>query len=596
MGGDLGLWQFNSSNLNPLLAMNKILTFLAAILVLMACKDNDQSTQDMPADEQTWWKSGILYQIYPQSFRDTDGDGFGDFNGVIEKLDYIESLGVTMVWMNPFFESPLVDNGYDVSDYRAIHPRYGTMEDFDRMLEGFHQRGIKFVLDVVVNHSSDQHEWFRQSRSSRDNPYRDYYHWWPAEKGTPPYRHSLFDPEGAWEYDSLTDAYYLHTFAEQQPDLNWENPKVRQEVYDIMKFWAEKGVDGFRMDAFQFASKDTTWPEFPEGHEKDFIKWYGMRPQLHEYLKEMYEEVIEKYGVFAVAEGAGSKFEDAHALVDADRKELQTAYHFEYVDMSRTPEGYRLSEFKDVFTKWDSAFAEKGWLAVYLSNHDNARLVNRFGDPRPEYRTPSTQLLNTFLMSMRGTPYTYYGDEIGMTNIDMPDIEEYVDIEALGKYTSAKARGEDMEAFMKVLNYNSRENGRTPMQWDDSENGGFTTGKPWMRVNENYTAINVAAQENDPNSILNHFRKMTRVRKDNPVLVYGQYRILQREHPTVYAFTRTLDRENVLVLLNFSAEKSNIDLPEAKDIVKQIINNYGNLEVEGTRITLQPYQAVILSL
>lgn len=576
--------------------MNKILTFLAAILILMACKDNDPSTQDKPTDEQTWWKSGILYQIYPQSFRDTDGDGFGDFNGVIEKLDYIESLGVTMVWMNPFFESPLVDNGYDVSDYRAIHPRYGTMEDFDRMLEGFHQRGIKFVLDVVVNHSSDQHEWFRQSRSSRDNPYRDYYHWWPAEKGTPPFRHSLFDPQGAWEYDTLTNAYYLHTFAEQQPDLNWENPKVRQEVYDIMKFWAEKGVDGFRMDAFQFASKDTTWPEFPEGHEKDFIKWYGMRPQLHEYLKEMYEEVIEKYGVFAVAEGAGSTFEDAHALVDADRKELQTAYHFEYVDMSRTPEGYRLSEFKDVFTKWDSAFAEKGWIAIYLSNHDNARLVNRFGDPRPEYRTPSTQLLNTFLMSMRGTPYTYYGDEIGMTNIDMPNIDEYVDIEALGKYKTAKARGEDMEAFMKVLNYNSRENGRTPMQWDNSENGGFTTGKPWMRVNENYSTINVAAQEKDPNSILNHFRKMTRVRKDNPVLVYGQYKILQREHPTVYAFTRTLDRENVLVLLNFSAEKSSIDLQEASGIGKQIINNYGNLEVEGNRITLQPYQAVIVSL
>lgn len=576
--------------------MNKILTFLAAILILMACKDNDPSTQDKPTDEQTWWKSGILYQIYPQSFRDTDGDGFGDFNGVIEKLDYIESLGVTMVWMNPFFESPLVDNGYDVSDYRAIHPRYGTMEDFDRMLEGFHRRGIKFVLDVVVNHSSDQHEWFRQSRSSRDNPFRDYYHWWPAEKGTPPYRHSLFDPEGAWEYDTLTDSYYLHTFAEQQPDLNWENPKVRQEVYDIMKFWAEKGVDGFRMDAFQFASKDTTWPEFPEGHEKDFIKWYGMRPQLHEYLKEMYEEVIEKYGVFAVAEGAGSTFEDAHALVDADRKELQTAYHFEYVDMSRTPEGYRLSEFKDVFTKWDSAFAEKGWIAIYLSNHDNARLVNRFGDPRPEYRTPSTQLLNTFLMSMRGTPYTYYGDEIGMTNIDMPNIDEYVDIEALGKYKTAKARGEDMEAFMKVLNYNSRENGRTPMQWDNSENGGFTTGKPWMRVNENYSTINVAAQEKDPNSILNHFRKMTRVRKDNPVLVYGQYKILQREHPTVYAFTRTLDRENVLVLLNFSAEKSSIDLQEASGIGKQIINNYGNLEVEGNRITLQPYQAVIVSL
>lgn len=304
--------------------MRTYFALFAVLLLWSSCTtENPQAdNKPEPTTEATWWKEGILYQIYPQSFKDTDGDGFGDFQGVIEKLDYVESLGVNMVWMNPFFASPLVDNGYDVADYRAIHPRYGNMDDFQEMLDGFHERGIKFVLDVVVNHSSNEHEWFKQSRSSRDNPFREYYHWWPAEDGEPPYRHSLFDPEGAWEYDSLTNAYYLHTFAEEQPDLNWENSKVRQEVYDIMKFWAEKGVDGFRMDAFQFASKDTTWPEFPEGHEKDFIKWYGMRPQLHDYLKEMYDEVIAPYDVFAVAEGAGSTFEDAHDLVDADRQEL----------------------------------------------------------------------------------------------------------------------------------------------------------------------------------------------------------------------------------------------------------------------------------
>ncbi|MCB9343226.1 MAG: alpha-glucosidase [Lewinellaceae bacterium] len=553
----------------------------------------DNNKHDM---ERTWWKEGILYQIYPQSFKDTDGDGFGDFKGVIEKLDYIKSLGITMVWMNPFFESPLVDNGYDVADYRAIHPRYGSMEDFQKMLDGFHERGIKFVLDVVVNHSSNEHEWFKQSRSSRDNPYRDYYHWWPAEKGQPPYRHSLFDPEGAWEYDSLTNAYYLHTFAEQQPDLNWENPKVRKEVYDIMKFWAEKGVDGFRMDAFQFASKDTTWPEFPTGHEKEFIKWYGMRPQLHDYLKEMYREVIEKYDVFAVAEGAGSTFQDAHDLVDADRKELQTAYHFEGVDMSRTPDRYTLSEFKEVFTRWDSAFAEKGWIAIFLSNHDNARLVDRFGNPSPEFRTPSTQMLNTFLLSMRGTPYTYYGDEIGMTNIDMPNIEEYVDIDAKGKYKAALAAGEDLTEFMKVLNYSSRENGRTPMQWDNTGNAGFTTGVPWMKVNENYPDINVAAQERDPNSILNHFRKMTKVRKENPVLVYGKYELLQREHPDIYAYTRTLDDEKLLVLLNFSQETASITLSGMSDFGEPIINNYSELDIENNKVSLLPYQAVILKI
>lgn len=574
---------------------------LIIIVFMFGCTNQESNQKENNnitslEDGATWWKEGILYQIYPQSFKDTNGDGFGDFKGVVEKLDYIESLGITMVWMNPFFESPLVDNGYDVADYRAIHPRYGNMEDFQQMLDGFHERGIKFVLDVVVNHSSNEHEWFKQASSSRDNKYYNYYHWWPAEKGEPPYRHSLFDPEGAWDYVEAVDAYYLHTFAEEQPDLNWENPKLRQEVYDIMKFWAEKGVDGFRMDAFQFASKDTTWPEFPEGHEKDFIKWYGMRPQLHDYLNEMYHEVIEKYDVFAVAEGAGSTFKDAHDLVDADRKELQTSYHFETVDMSRTPDGYQLSEFKDVFTRWDSAFAEQGWIAIFLSNHDNARLVNRFGNPSPEFRTPSTQMINTFLLSMRGTPYTYYGDEIGMTNIDMPKIEEYVDVDAKGKYKAAVASGEDLDEFMKVLNYSSRENGRTPMQWDNTENAGFTTGTPWKKVNNNYTEINVAAQNNDPNSILNHFRKMTKVRKENPVLVYGQYELLEREHPNIYAFTRTLEEEKVLVLLNFSEEKASIMLSEVLVSEKAIINNYSELEIENDMLNLLPYQAVILRI
>ena len=575
--------------------MNKVL-IVAFTFLLFGCANGEKKEKlDLNIDKK-WWKEGILYQIYPQSFKDTDGDGFGDFQGVIEKMDYIESLGVNLVWMNPFFESPLVDNGYDVSDYRAILPRYGTMEDFQQMLDDFHERDIKFVLDVVVNHSSKEHEWFKQASSSRDSKYYDYYHWWPAEKGEPPYRYSLFDPEGGWDYVQAVDAYYLHTFAEEQPDLNWENPTLRQEVYDIMKFWVEKGVDGFRMDAFQFASKDTTYPEFPEGHENDFIKWYGMRPQLHDYLKEMYQEVIEPYDVFAVAEGAGSTFKDAHDLVDADRKELQTAYHFQYVDMSRTPDGYDLSEFKDVFTRWDSAFADKGWLAIFLSNHDNARLVNRFGNPSPAFRTPSTQMLNTFILSMRGTPYTYYGDEIGMTNIDMPNIEEYEDVDAKGKYKSALAAGEDMNEFMKVLNYSSRENGRTPMQWNNTEYAGFTTGIPWKKVNENYTEINVAAQNKDPNSILNHFRKMTKIRRNNPVLVYGDYEIIQKEHPTIYAYTRTLENVKMLVLLNFSDKNSTISMSEISNFKNIIINNYEEFSIEDDKAILMPYQAVTIEM
>ncbi len=577
--------------------MKNHLGYFLFLLLITSCTPPAPPPADEGAtDEQTWWKEGILYQIYPQSFKDSDGDGFGDFRGVLEKLDYVESLGVTMVWMNPFFASPLVDNGYDVADYRAIHPRYGTMADFQAMLDGFHERGIKFVLDVVVNHSSDQHAWFQASRSSRANPYRDYYHWWPAEKGEPPYRFSFFDPEGAWEYDSLSNAYYLHTFAAAQPDLNWENPKVRQEVYDIMKFWAEKGVDGFRMDAFQYASKDTTWPEFPEGHEREVIKWYGMRPQLHDYLKELYREVIAPYGVFAVAEGAGSTFQDAHDLVDADRQELQTAYHFDYVSMAKTPDGYALADFKDVFTRWDSAFAEKGWLAIFLSNHDNSRLVNRYGNPSPAFRIPSTQMLHTFLLSMRGTPYTYYGDEIGMTNIDMPNIEEYVDVAAKGEYRAALAAEEDLDEFMRLLNYRSRENSRTPMQWDTTYQAGFTTGDPWKKVNANHQSINVAAQDQDPASILNHFRAMTKVRRENPVLVYGRYELIQREHPDIYAFTRSWEGDKMLVLLNFSDAPASIELNAMAGFENIVINYYPSLQTDGPRLSLEPYQAVICKI
>ena len=577
--------------------MKKNLSWIVLVLMLFAavcCQSGKQNTESN-IDRQ-WWKEAVLYQIYPQSFKDTDGDGFGDFKGVIEKLDYLQSLGINMVWMNPFFDSPLVDNGYDVSNYRAVLPRYGTMDDFQQMLDGMHQRGIRFVLDVVVNHTSVEHEWFQQSRSSRDNPYRNYYHWWPAEKGEPPYRYSLFDPDGAWKYDSLTNAYYLHYFAAAQPDLNWENPKVRQEVYDIMKFWAEKGVDGFRMDAFQFVSKDTAFPVWPDGYEQDFAKYCAMGPNLHPYLKEMYDEVLSKYNVFAVSEGAGTTFEDAHSLVDADRKELQMAYHFDYVAMSRTTDGYKLSEFKKIFSRWDSAFADNGWLSVFLSNHDNSRLVNRFGNPSPEFRTVSTQMLNTFILSMRGTPYTYYGDELGMTNIDMPTIKEYVDVSALGDYEKAKAQGKDMGEFMKQLNYYSRENARTPMQWDSTANAGFTTGIPWKRVNENYTVINVAAENKDPHSVLNHFRKMTRLRLDNLVFVYGDYQLLQAEHPDIYAFTRSLDDQKKLVLLNFTDHDSSIDLAEAKDIREIMINNYDDVTNENGNVTLKPYQAVIAAL
>ncbi|MFZ0490247.1 MAG: alpha-glucosidase [Salegentibacter sp.] len=546
---------------------------------------------------EKWWKEIVIYQIYPRSFKDTNKDGIGDLQGIIQKLDYLQNLGVNAVWLNPIYSSPNYDNGYDVSDYRSIMSDFGSMEDFDEMLKGMHDRNIKLIMDIVVNHSSSEHEWFQKSKSSRDNPYRDYYHWWPAEKGKPNDRYSLFDPEGnAWKYDSLTNAYYLHYFSQQQPDLNWENPKVRQEVYDIMKFWAAKGVDGFRLDAFQFVAKDTTFPPLPKGYEKDVIKYYGMGPHLHDYLKEMNKEVLSKYDVFAVSEGAGSSFKDAHALVDADRDELQMAYHFEANDLVQGPEGYKLSEFKKVFSKWDSAFADKGWLSIYLANHDVPRMVSKFGNDSPEFRAPSAKMLNTFILSMRGTPYCYYGDELGMTNIGFDSIEQYQDIAARNGYKKVVNEGGDVKAYMKKLKLLSRDNGRTPMQWNDSGNAGFTDGTPWLPVNDNYKEVNVADEERDPNSVLNYFKKMVQLRKDHPVLVYGDYELVQPEHPAIYAYTRKMNENEMLVLLNFTKENASIDLADFGSLNYVLINNYNGLKKQQRRVTLQPYQAVIFSI
>ncbi|ALM09042.1 oligo-1,6-glucosidase [Sediminicola sp. YIK13] len=576
--------------------MHKLSAALIALLFFISCGTKKEEQKDLAQSEEKWWKEAIIYQIYPRSFKDSDGDGIGDLKGIIQELDYIKDLGVTAVWLNPIYSSPNDDNGYDVSDYRNIMSDFGTMEDFDRLMKGMHERGIKLIMDVVVNHSSDEHEWFQQSRSSRDNPYRDYYHWWPAEKGKPNYRYSLFDEKGdAWKYDSITDAYYLHYFSQKQPDLNWENPKVRQEVYDIMTFWAEKGVDGFRLDAFQFAAKDTTFPAFPDDLQTNFIQYYAMQGNLHEYLKEMHEQVFSKYDVMSVAEGAGRNFEDAHNLVDADRNELNMAYAFEGVDIAKR-EGYSLTHFKEVFSRWDKEFAEKGWLSIYLANHDQARMVSRFGNDSPAFRRPSAKMLNTFILSMRGTPYCYFGDELGMTNSNFETIEEYQDIAAINGYKKVVNEGGDIMEYMQNLKFGSRDYGRTPMQWDNSTNANFATGTPWLPVNENYKTINVESEKKDPNSVLNHFRRMVELRKNNPVLVYGAYTLLQPEHQEIYAYTRSWKGEKMLVVLNFSEKNSSITLKEAKSIKEEVINNLQSPDIKNGTIHLLPYQAVIFSI
>lgn len=573
--------------------MKKSISPTLLSFMLLACTLGCQPAKEVATD-RAWWKEAIVYQIYPRSFKDSDGDGVGDLKGIISKLDYIQSLGVTAVWLNPIYSSPNDDNGYDISDYRSIMKDFGTMEDFDALLKGLHERNIKLVMDVVVNHSSDEHEWFKQSRSSRTSPYRNYYHWWNAERGTPAPRYSLFDVNhDAWMYDSLTNAYYLHYFSSKQPDLNWENPRLRQEVYDIMKFWADKGIDGFRLDAFQFAAKDTLFPAFPDGYEKNFVRYYAMGPGLHDYLKEMNEQVFSKYDVMSVAEGAGNSFEDAHKLVDAERKELNMAYAFEGVDISKM-EGYSVLHFKEVFTRWDSAFANKGWLSIFLANHDQARMVSRFGNDSPEFRDLSSKMLSTFIMTMRGTPYYYNGDELGMTNARFEKIEDYRDMPALNEYQNQKNNGGDLQKFIERLKFESRDNGRTPFQWDSTTNAGFTSGTPWLQINSNYTVINQTRQETDPNSCLNYFRSLTALRKANPALVYGKYTLLDKSNPTVYAYTREEGDQKLLIVLNFSESNSvaQVSIPAE---AKVLLSNYNDRSASEDQesITLRPYEAVI---
>jgi oligo-1,6-glucosidase len=544
-----------------------------------------------------WWKEAVVYQIYPRSFKDSNGDGVGDLKGIISKLDYIKNLGIDAVWLNPIYASPNDDNGYDISNYREIMSDFGTMEDFDILLKEMHKRGIKLIMDLVVNHSSDEHDWFKQSRSSRDNPYRDYYHWWPAERGKPQYRWSWFDVNSdAWKYDPATDSYYLHYFSEKQPDLNWENPQLRNDVYDIMKFWLDKGIDGFRMDAFQFISKDTSFPELPKeivNKPVEIIKYYGNGPRLHEYIQEMNREVLSKYDLMTVAEGAGSSPIEAMKFVDPDRKELDIAYHFESVEIGSHINDFGLVKYKDIFSRYNTEFKDKGWLAIFLANHDQPRMVSKFGNDSPEFREISSKMLSTFILTMRGTSFYYQGDELGMVNPRFDSINDYQDLETRNKYISLKNKGGDLDAFLELQKQTARDNSRTPFQWDTTINSGFTSGKPWLKVNSNFEMINAEEQNSNPQSVLNYFRKLVKLRKQNSVLVYGTYTLLDRENTAVYSYTRELNGKKLLILLNFTDKTAtyNLDFKLGKHAV--LLGNYNDCTKAKNSI-LRPYESIII--
>lgn len=557
--------------------------------------------------QRKWWKEGIVYQIYPRSFQDTTGDGVGDLKGIIQRLDYIKDLGVDIIWLNPVYVSPNDDNGYDIANYREIMPEFGTMQDFNDLLSGMKERGLKLIMDLVVNHSSDEHDWFAESRKSRDNPYRDYYHWWPAEKGTPPKRWSYFDIEGnAWKFDEPTNAYYLHSFSMKQPDLKWENPELRKEIHNIMKFWFDKGVDGFRMDVISFISKDTSYPELPEEYNGDFVSFYSNGPKLHEYLHEMHTEVLSKYDVMTVGEAPGIGLDKALDFVDEDREEMNMFFHFDLMALDREEnevftmrkDQWKLSEFKKIHSDWDTVFAKKGWGSMFLNNHDFPRSVSRWGLDTRTHWFKSATMLQTFLLTMRGTPYFYYGEEIGMTNIKFENIADYKDINTLNRYQTVKLQDGDTAAFLENEKDASRDNARTPMQWDNTEYAGFSTIRPWLQVNENYKeGINVSDQTEDAYSVLNFFKGMTKLRKEHLGLIYGDYRLLQEENEDIYAYTRTFGQECFLILLSFSTQRNAITLNELHfDKVKLLISNDDVQPRDGKTFPMYAYQACVYQL
>ena len=580
---------------------------IAAITAMVSCNSINKKEENTNT-QRKWWKEAVVYQIYPRSFKDSNGDGIGDLKGIISKLDYVKSLGVNVIWLNPIFASPNHDNGYDISNYRKIMKQFGTMADFDTLLNEMHHRGLKLVLDLVVNHTSSNHRWFKESRSSRTNPYRNYYHWWPAEKGKPAKRFSFFDVDNnAWKYDSTTNAYYLHYFARSQPDLNWENPKVRQAIYKMMRFWFNKGIDGFRMDVIPFIAKDTTFPKMPAKYHGNWAHFYANGPHLHEYLKEMNKEVLSKYpNTMTVAEGAGVTINEALNFVDPARKELNMLYNFDGMSLGYIPgkykqldpKGVKLVDFKNVYSRWDSIYENKGWGTIYLGNHDQPRMVTRWGNDSPEFRALSSKMLTTFLMTMRATPFYYFGDELGMTNIKFDNISDYQDIETLHEYQHLKETGGNIQKFMDNQKIVARDNGRTPFQWNDTKNAGFTTGVPWLKVYPNYKTINVAAEEQNPNSVLNYFKKMVKLRKENLTLVYGRYTLLDKDNPDVYSYTRELNGKKLLVLLNFTTHKAAAKLSLDMSKAKPLIDNYPVLP--GTQqiktFSLRPYEAIVLQL
>ncbi|MGL4664139.1 MAG: alpha-glucosidase [Clostridium butyricum] len=546
--------------------------------------------------EKKWWKECVVYQIYPRSFKDSNGDGIGDLKGIIEKLDYLNYLGIDVIWLSPVYKSPNDDNGYDISDYQNIMDEFGTMKDFDELLRECHKRNIKIMMDLVVNHTSDEHSWFMESKKSKDNEYRDYYVWKDGINGQPPNNWGSVFSGPAWQYDEETQMYYLHLFSKKQPDLNWENPKLRNEIYSMMKWWLDKGVDGFRMDVINFISKDQN---FPNGENGDFGPYAMNGPRIHEFLKEMKQMVLKEKDLITVGEMPGVTVEQGNLYTGKDRDELNMVFQFEHMDIGNGEFGkwhknsFKLTELKRIMTKWQKGLENNGWNSLYWNNHDQPRVVSRFGDDK-KYWNKSAKMLATCLHMMQGTPYIYQGEEIGMTNVAFEKLSDYKDIEILNAYEDLVVKkGRSHEEMMQGIYDRGRDNARTPMQWNDSENGGFTLGTPWIKVNPNYKSINVEEEINNEDSILNYYKKLIKIRKDNEIVVYGKYDLLLEESEEIYSYMRTLNNERLLVICSFSKEETTFNLPSEVEYnsKKLLIGNYDVcIDEQLENIKLRPYE------
>ena len=550
--------------------------------------------------KKAWWKEAVVYQIYPRSFCDSNGDGIGDLNGITSKLDYLKELGIDVIWLSPVYKSPNDDNGYDISDYEDIMTEFGTMDDFDKMLAAAHERGIKIVMDLVVNHTSDEHPWFVESRSSKDNEKRDYYIWKEGKDGKEPTNWGSAFSGPAWKYDEKTDMYYLHLFSVKQPDLNWENPKVRKEVFDMMTRWCEKGIDGFRMDVISLISKPEGFPDAKVVGLYGDMNICANGPKVHDYLKEMNEKVLSKFDIMTVGETAGVTLDEAKKYANSEGSELNMVFQFEHMgldgegDFKWSTKHIPLVPLKENLTKWQLGLDEVAWNSLYFCNHDQPRIVSRLGDDSDEFREVSAKCIATCLHMMQGTPYVYQGEELGMTNTVFNSVDDFRDLESINAYKELIESGlytkEDM--FPKIA-HKSRDNARTPMQWDASENAGFTAGTPWISVNPNYKKINVADQLKREDSVFNYYKKLIRLRKENEIIVYGNYELLLPEDENIFAYTRSFEGKKLLTVCNFSKSEQKFDFSGYEN-AKMLISNY-NRDARKDGI-LKPYEATVLLL